>query len=144
MTNLHPFPQASYRQKVWDFPKVKAREDQLLSAASDAQARARLIAVSAKESGAWLKDLPLSSVGLRMSNDTIRIAIRLRLGASLCLPHQCEQCGENVDQLATHGLSCKWSQGSHSRYAALNNIIYRYTSVGQDSLASGAYWSGTV
>ena len=28
-------------------------------------------------------------------------------GANLCVFHQCEHCGDEVDQLATHGLSCK-------------------------------------
>jgi len=35
----------------------------------------------------------------------------LRLGSSLCRPHTCQHCGADVDQLATHGLSCKKSEG---------------------------------
>ena len=35
----------------------------------------------------------------------------LRLGSSLCHPHTCQHCGADVDQLATHGLSCKKSEG---------------------------------
>ena len=30
-----------------------------------------------------------------------------------------------MDSLATHGLSCKWSEGRHHRHAALNNVVHR-------------------
>ena len=36
-----------------------------------------------------------------------RIAIGLRLGCQLSLPHVCAHRGEDVDQYATHGLSCR-------------------------------------
>ena len=115
----------SSHQKSWDLPRVKAREENLLLHFPDAKSRARLSATSTPESGAWLNALPLSSAGLRMCDDTIRIAIGLRLGTPLCQPHKCMQCGAEVDQWATHGLSCKKSQGRHSRHAALNDIIHR-------------------
>ena len=60
-----------------------------------------------------------------MDNDTIRVAVGLRLGAPLCRPHRCHHCGLEVDALATHGLSCQQSQGHHHRHAGLNNIIHR-------------------
>ena len=40
-------------------------------------------------------------------------------------PHLCYQCGAEVDCLATHGLSCRWSLGRHSSNAILNDIIHR-------------------
>ena len=85
----------------------------------DAQSRAHLIATSASESGAWL--MPC----LSLLWDCIRIAIGLRLGALLYQPHHCEYCGEAVDLLATHGVSCKRSQGRHYRHAATNDIIHQ-------------------
>ena len=60
-----------------------------------------------------------------MDDDTIRIATGLRLGAPLCRPHTCHHCGEEVDSLATHGLSCRWSEGRHHRHAAVNDITHR-------------------
>ena len=30
-----------------------------------------------------------------------------------------------VDSLATHGLSCRWSEGRHHRHAAMNDIVHR-------------------
>ena len=63
-----------------------------------------------------------------MDDDTVRIAIGLRLGAPLCLPHVCHHCGAEVDNLGTHGLSCRKSQGRHPRHASINSLIQRYLS----------------
>ena len=112
-------------QKAWDTIKVMGIADHLLENASDTRSRARLLAASTKEAGAWLSTLPISSLGLRMDDATIRVAIGLRLGSSLCRPHSCAHCGAEVDHLATHGLSCRWSEGRHHRHAALNDIIHR-------------------
>ena len=60
-----------------------------------------------------------------MDDESLRIAIGLRLGCQLSLPHVCAHCGEDVDQYATHGLSCRWSQGRHSRHGEINDIIHR-------------------
>ena len=78
----------------------------------------QMLAVSAKESGAWFHDLLISSLGLRMDDNTVRIAVGLRLGSTLCRPHNCQHCGAEVDHLATHGLSCKNSEGRHYRHGA--------------------------
>ena len=46
--------------------------------------RARLTAVKAPHSGDWLNALPITSCGLRMEDDAIRVAVGLHLGARLC------------------------------------------------------------
>ena len=51
----------------------------LLENAPDAQSRARLMAASTKESGAWLNALPISSLGLRMDDNTIRESVGFAL-----------------------------------------------------------------
>ena len=58
-----------------------------------------------------------------MENDAVRVAVVLRLGSSLCVPHRCTQCGVHVDSSGTHGLSCRKSAGRHPRHAALNDIV---------------------
>ena len=73
----------------------------------------------------WLNVLPISSLGLGTDNSPIRVAVGLRLGAHLCRPHTCRQCSAEVDSVATHGLSCRWSEGHHHRHAAVNDIIHR-------------------
>ena len=72
-----PQDKASSSQKAWDTPRVEAVSAALLDQASDAITRARLLAVSRKESGAWLHAVPNSSLGLRMDNETIRVAVGL-------------------------------------------------------------------
>ena len=48
----------------------------------------------------------------------------LRLGAPVCQQHQCK-CGERVDELGTHGLSCRYSAGRRSRHSSLNEVVKR-------------------
>ena len=60
-----------------------------------------------------------------MEDQTITVAVGLRLGAPLFSPYTCCHSGSKVDALATHGLSCRRSQGRHHRHAAMNNIIHR-------------------
>ena len=120
-----PAGSAAFRQKSWDAHKVLASADSLLEGAPDATSRARLLAVSTKESGAWLNALPIPSLGLRLDDNTLRVAVGLRLGSPLCSPHICHHCGAEVDYLTIHDLSCRWSQGRHHRHAAINNIIHR-------------------
>ena len=119
----------------------------------DPRDRARLLATAAKESGAWLNVQPISSLGLRMDDDTVRVAVSLRLGAPLCRPHNCHHCGLEVDNLATHGLNCRWSEGRHYRHAALNDIVWNHLAsfarMGNVLMASlwslgrvGGCWSG--
>ena len=67
----------------------------------------------------------MSALGLRMDDNMVRVAVGLHLGVSLCQPHQCHQCGTEVDHLGLHGLSCRMSQGRHSRHAAVNELIRR-------------------
>ena len=59
-----------------------------------------------------------------MDDNTIHIAIGLRLGAPLCIPHLCHHCGSNEDMLGTHGLSCRFSAGRHFRHAMLKDILH--------------------
>ena len=45
-------------------------------------------------------------------------------GCSVCKPHTCHHCGANVDTLATHGLSCRQSEGRHFRHSSINDLIH--------------------
>ena len=83
--------------------------------------RAHFLAASCKESGAWLNALPVTSLGLRMDNATMRIS----MGLPLCQSHTCQHCGAEVSQFATQGLSCRKSAGRHHRHSAVNEIIHR-------------------
>ena len=79
-----------------------------------------------------------------MDDSTIRVAVGLRLGAHLCRRHTCRQCSAEVDSMAMHGLSCRWSEGHHHRHAAVNDIIHRALSFAKIPLRlepSGLYCS---
>ena len=86
--------------------------------------RARLLAAGAPHSGAWLQAVPLHSLALHLDDETVRIAVGLRLGARVCEPHRC-RCGSQVDTLGHHGLSCKYSAGRFPRHANLNDVVKR-------------------
>jgi hypothetical protein len=98
--------------------------DSLLNQTTDPVERARLLASRSEGSGDWIKALPLSSVGLKLDNSSVRIAVGLRLGTPLVHPHQC-CCGTMVTTDGHHGLSCRKSAGRQSRHSQINDIILR-------------------
>ena len=112
-------------QKHWDHLRSLATAIKLEESATDDIDRARLLASQSGESGAWLHALPIATMGLQLDDDSLRIAVGLRLGTPLCSSHQCQHCGEEVDVMGRHGLSCRWGEGRHHRPAALNDIIHR-------------------
>ena len=98
-----PSDTASHHQKNWDLPKVLEITGSLLEKAPNSQSQARLWAAPNQESGEWFCALPGSSLGLWIDDNTIWVAVGLRLGIPLCHSHQCSPCGAEVDNLATHG-----------------------------------------
>ena len=86
--------------------------------------KARLLAVSAPHSSDWLHAIPISSCGLRLDDDAVRVAVGLRLGTRLCAPHTCV-CSAAVNPSGIHGLSCKKDNARILRHNALNDIIHR-------------------
>ena len=110
-------------QCAWDEHHVNTTHTMVLDLVQDQQARARLLAVSCAESGAWLNALLITPLGLRLSDDVVRVAVGLRQGVPICRHRLCASCGANVEALGAHGLSCRYSKGRHSRHAALNDIV---------------------
>jgi hypothetical protein len=111
-------------QRAWDEPSCRKISAALLDGAIDSYDLARLRASQQETSGAWLQALPLSSVGLKMMDDVVRVAVGIRLGLNLCEPHTCT-CGQQVDARGTHGLACKRSAGRHPRHGLLNDVVWR-------------------
>ena len=67
---------------------------------ADQESRARLMATSQKESGAWLNALPVSSLG------TLLVAIALRMGADVCIPHSCRCVGRMNSEESEVWMAC--------------------------------------
>ena len=118
-----PSGQSACSQKHLDGIVTGSTQQNILNSVTGAD-RARLLAVSAPHAGDWLKAFPISSCGLRMDDEAIRVAVGLRLGSRLCEPHTCV-CGTPVDALGTHGLACKRGSGRIGRHNLLNDIIWR-------------------
>ena len=68
-------------RRIWDNEVIKHTMDNLLNQAPDDYTRARLLAVTSVHSGDWINAQPISSLGLRLNNETIRVAVGLRLGS---------------------------------------------------------------
>ena len=55
--------------------------------------------------------LPIASCGLKLDDEAVRVAVGLRLGLDLCVPHECH-CGSMVDARGVHSFVCKKAPGS--------------------------------
>lgn len=109
-------------QKNWDRPLLDLVARDLLESASTTEIKARLMAVSSPESGAWLNALPVSSLGTLLDDESFRIAVGLRLGSPICAKHFCK-CKNLVSEYGLHGLSCRFSFGRFSRHHEVNDLI---------------------
>ena len=85
---------------------------------------ARLKAVAAPHAGDWLNAPPITAIGLRLSDEAIRVAVRFRLGCITCQPHICI-CGAMIDARGLRGLSCRKSGPRQARHSQLNDLIWR-------------------
>ena len=93
-------------QRIWDEPLVNVQVSNVLSAALDQRDKARLIAAAAPHSRAFLHARPCSSLGTRLDNSSLRIAIALRIGAPVCLPHVCvRQTRSQLSQVRRQAVS---------------------------------------
>lgn len=112
------------RQRSWDAPVIQRDLMSVHDAASTAEDHARLLAIKSPHASDWLFALPISSCGLRLDDEAVRVAVGLRLGLQLCQTHRCP-CGTTVDTRGLHGLSCRRSSGRAARHQQLNDLIYR-------------------
>ena len=116
-------PPTTHRQAAWTSPVHKKRLDSLLVSGDDLQ-KARLNGCRARGSSAWVGAMPNSNLGLRLTNEELRIAVCLRLGAPISSPHICV-CGSQADQHGRHALSCNHTRSRHVRHRHLNDLISR-------------------
>lgn len=121
---LSPLGSARGKQRAWDEASIQSGLNTLMNGHTDPYHKARLLAVQSNHSGDWLNAWPISACGLRLDDEAIKVAVGLRLGSNLCVPHLCS-CGAMVDARGSHGLSCRRSAGRQTRHAQLNDAIHR-------------------
>jgi hypothetical protein len=113
------------KQRSLDQPVVNAEFNALMGRQTKAyNHRPRLMAAAAEHSVDWLNALPITSCGLRLENEALRVAVGLRLGCSLCQLHQ-YPCGAMVDTRGSRALSCRFSAGKQACHHNINDLIYR-------------------
>ena len=109
-------------QSELDKPLYKARFDLLLHSFTSEAERARLLSVSSESTTDWLHAILNPSLGLHLDPMQVHIACGLRLGATLCHPHECN-CGEMVESNGRHGLKCKHAVGRKTRHEEVNKLL---------------------
>ena len=112
------------KQRSWDNFHIQLTKTRQLTNCTTGIDRARLLAAYDAHSGGWLLALPLPNCGLFLDNEVFRISVALRLGAILCLPHDCP-CGHVVDARGLHCFSCLKITGKTTRHNLLNDIVWR-------------------
>ena len=118
-----PKDDATCQQRHWDFPLAESKRDALLSNTNQF-GRARILGVSTSESGAWLRALPSANLGTQLDNQTVLVAVALRVGADVTSQYIC-RCGAMADTKGYHALTCRFSAGRLPRHTALNDTIRR-------------------
>ena len=91
------------KQQTWNKPIVERELAELTERQINNYDKARLLASTSKHSGNRLCATPISSFGLRLDDEIVRIAVGLRLGVDICKPHSCV-CGEFVNVRDSHAL----------------------------------------
>jgi hypothetical protein len=112
------------KQSFWDKPGILVSRTQVESSYTDPYQMARFLAAAAPHSGDWLLALPISSCGLKLTDEAVRVAVAFRLGCSVCVAHTC-RCGALVDAHGLHSLVCKQAPSRTTRHHAINDVIAR-------------------
>jgi len=112
------------KQSSWDRPGTEKDRTSIESGLTTTLQRASFNAATSRHSGDWLQALPITSCGLKLDDEAIRVAVGIRLALYLCVPHQC-RCGSQVDSFGRHSLVCKRAPGRTVRHHHLNDVIAR-------------------
>ena len=107
-----------HKQSHWDRPSVLRDRALVKSGLVTCEQQASFQAAVAPHSGDWLHVLPIASCGLRLDDESIHVAVGLRLGTDVCVPHVCG-CGTQVDARGSHAFICKRAHGRIARHQAL-------------------------
>lgn len=109
-------------QHKWNMELCTKQQHRIFQDCTDETSRARILANKCKESGAWLNAFPFSSLGTLLYKQSFRIAVSLRSGIKVCVPHTC-RCGDQVDEMGLHGLSCRKVIARYAIHAIANDLL---------------------
>ena len=84
------------KQSFWDTPSLLADHARIESSLVEQSQGAKFLASQVPHSGAWLLALPVANCGMRLDDEAVRVAVSMRLGLRLCIPHEC-RCGTLAD-----------------------------------------------
>jgi len=84
---------------------------------------ANFLAAVEPHSRNWFLTLPISSCGLRLADEAVRVAVVLRLGCSVCIAHTMWRCAAGAQGL--HGLVCYHAPSKTVRQKAINDVTAR-------------------
>jgi len=102
-----PATESQHIQRGWNNPVAKHHKAMILTQATTDIDKARLLAAASPHSGDWLAAPPITSVGLRLSDDEVRVAVAHRLGYTERVNPICA----DVASWSTHGVSTAWPVG---------------------------------
>ena len=111
-------------QRAWDTPVAQSAYTHLETRCDTPADTVRLKVIAAPHAGDWLNAPPVTAIGLRLSDEAIRVDVGFRLGCITCQPHICICCAM-VNARWLHGLSCRKSGPRHARHSQLNDLIWR-------------------
>jgi len=126
------------KQSSWDRPGIEKDRASIESGLSTPLQRAAFNAARSRHSGDWLLALPITSCGLKLDDEAVRVAVGTQLALKLCVPYQC-RCGTQVDSFGRHSLVCKRAPGRTVRHHHLNDVIAGYLATASIPVSKGRY-----
>ena len=103
-----PIEASKHIQRAWDTPIITVAYNEILARCALPVDQARLEALTTRMLVIGLHAPSLTAMGLRLSDEAIRVATGFRLGTIICQPHICV-CGTMVDARGLHSLASRKS-----------------------------------
>jgi hypothetical protein len=114
----------THKQRSWDDAITRKIKNDLTAAFTSDIQHARFLGAQSEHSGEWLNALPIANCGLHLDDETLRLAVGVRLGTQICHIHTCP-CGALVDALGLHCFVCRKGNGKQTRHSLFNDVIWR-------------------
>jgi len=111
------------KQSFWDRRGLLADRALIESSLVEQSHRVRFLTAHAPHSDDRLLALPIANCVLHLDDEAVRVAVGMRLGLSLCVPHN-RHCGTLVDAQGLHAMVYKKAPSKIARHHGLSDIIW--------------------